>query len=177
MTENMIQSLNADGFTLGTNHTVNRIDTRYYWMAFRAGAGTLKVGSYAGNGTSQSITDMGFLPEYVIVLPAHDKEAVQHSSAMTTTFFFNGDTGGSNRITSLNADGFSVGDSSRVNTAGKTYHYVAWNQISGKMNVGSYSGNGADNRNITGVGFQPGYVIIRPAYANAGGRHNAQQSD
>ena len=49
----------------------------------------------------------------------------------------------------------------RVNRTGTTYHYVAWNEIPGKVDVGTYTGNGADNRNITGVGFQPDFVMVQ----------------
>ena len=49
----------------------------------------------------------------------------------------------------------------------RCYYYVAWNEIAGKMDVGSYSGNATDNRSITGVGFLPQYVIVRPGNANS----------
>ena len=45
--------------------------------------------------------------------------------------------------------------------SGVLYHYVAWNEIPGKIDVGTYTGNGADNRNITGVGFQPDFVMVQ----------------
>ncbi|MGH9015749.1 MAG: DUF7483 domain-containing protein [Acidimicrobiia bacterium] len=165
---NQIQSLDADGFTLGTNATVNASGITYYWSAFKTFAGELKIGSYTGNGTSQSLTSLGFSPEYVIVLSAAASEAVQRSAPMSTTFFFDGDAGATNRITSLDADGFSVGDSSRVNTSGTTYYYVAWNAVSGRMTANSYTGNGVDNMNVTGVGFQPEYVINRANGATRG---------
>jgi len=48
-------------------------------------------------------------------------------------------------------------------TTGVTYYYVAWNQVAGKTSVGSYVGNGVDNRSISGVGFQPRFVIVQSA--------------
>jgi len=71
-------------------------------------------------------------------------------------------------IKSFNSDGFRVGNSGYVNTNCTTYHYIAWKASSGKMAVGSYTGNATDNRNITGVGFQPEYLIIRSAVQTAG---------
>ena len=50
---------------------------------------------------------------------------------------------------------------SRVNASGITYHYVAWNEIAGKVDVGTYTGNAVDNRNIPGVGFQPDFVMVQ----------------
>jgi hypothetical protein len=51
---------------------------------------------------------------------------------------------------------------------------MAWKAIPGSMNVGSYLGDGSDDRNITGVGFEPGYVIIKAYVAKPkkiGGAH------
>ena len=64
-------------------------------------------------------------------------------------------------IPTLGADGFTVGSDVRVNRDGTTYHYVAWAEIAGKVDVGTYTGNGADNRNIPGVGFQPDFVMVQ----------------
>src|SRR5262249_62428024 len=58
----------------------------------------------------------------------------------------------------------------RVNAAGETYHYAAWKATTGSMSVGSYAGNGADNRSVTGAGFRPDYVIVK-ANANENGVH------
>ena len=56
-------------------------------------------------------------------------------------------------VNSLDADGFNLGSDARVNGNGIIYHYVAWNTASGELAGGSYSGNGTDNQNITGVGI------------------------
>lgn len=160
---NLIQSFDGDGFTIGTDARVNAGGAVYNWIAFRAVAGELAVGSYTGNGAvDHDITGIGFQPEYVIAMSSSTNEAVHRSNTMPKTYFFNaedGDTG--NRIISFDPDGFSVGNSSRVNSNGTTYFYAAWNNTAAKMQNGSYTGNGADNRFITGIGYQPEYVIIR----------------
>jgi len=158
---NRIQSLDADGFTVGTNGAVNTSGVTYYWIAFKAIAGRLKVASYTGNGTSQSITGAGFSPEYVIILGANANNATHRSSTMTGPFRFDENAAGADGLNSLNPDGFSVGSHAQVNASGITYHYLAWNVDGGTVNVGSYSGDGLDNRPITGVGFQPGFVIAK----------------
>lgn len=48
-----------------------------------------------------------------------------------------------------------------ANTNGTTYHYVAFNEAAGGIKKGSYTGNNVDDRNLTGVGFEPGYLMIR----------------
>jgi len=63
ITTNLIQSFDSNGFTVGTDATVNTSGTTYYWTAFKATPGVLKVSTYTGNGTSQSLAGFGFSPE------------------------------------------------------------------------------------------------------------------
>jgi len=64
-------------------------------------------------------------------------------------------------IISLIADGFEVGVSSSVNTNAANYFYVAFKEAANVLKMGTYPGDGADNVNITGVGFQPDMVFIK----------------
>lgn len=162
LTVNLITSLDANGFTVGSASAVNSSGVTYHWIAFQAAAGALGTGSYMGNGgASQSISGLGFSPAYAIVMSASSHWAVQRSSTMTSSFRFDPDGGAANRITALDANGFTVGSGAEVNASGVIYHFVAWDAVMGKINVGAYVGNGTDNRNITGVGFQPEYAIAR----------------
>ncbi len=123
----------------------------------------MKVGTYTGTGASQSIAGLDFSPDIVFVLGNNSDEPVHKVSAVTpaaNAFTFSGGAS-TNYITALGADGFTVGTDTRVNRAGDLYHYVAWNEIPGKIDVGTYTGNGADNRNIPGVGFQPDFVMVQ----------------
>jgi hypothetical protein len=159
LTANLIQSLNANGFTLGSDNAVNRSNRAYHWVAFKSYAGHMSLGSYAGNGTSKSITGLGFSPEYVMVLPGTTQTAVQRMSSMARTFTFGADTGSATGITSLDSTGFSLGNSATVNSNAITYYYVAFNQDVDEMKTSSYTGTGASH-SITGVGFQPAYVMV-----------------
>jgi hypothetical protein len=174
LTANLIQSLNANGFTLGTNNAVNRNARAYHWVAFKSYNGHMSLGSYTGNGTSKSITGLGFSPEYAMVLPAANTAAVQRMSAMTRTFTFGADTGSTTGITSLDSNGFSVGNSTSVNSNAATYHYIAWNQDVDEMKTTSYTGTGASH-SITGVGFQPSFVMVH-ANDTTTGRAGAMRS-
>jgi len=156
-----IQALQSDGFQVGTNAQVNSLSTTYYWTAFKASAGHMALGTYTGTGANRSITGLGFSPEYLMVLSASANNAVQRMSAMTRTFRFDADTGTTTGVTSLDSDGFSLGTDSQVNGSGTTYHYAAFNQCSGDLSTSSYTGDGTSSRSVTGVGFQPGYVIVR----------------
>ena len=164
LTANLVQSLDADGFTIGNDARVNSMGNEFEWIAFKAGTGELKVDSYLGNGTdNRSVTGVGFQPDYVIVLSGAAEEPVHRSSAQTgdTTLYFNEKGPDNNHIQALQADGFQVGNNDRVNKNGVTYHYIAWKEVTGKTAVGTYAGNGTDDRNISGLGFEPEYVIIK----------------
>jgi hypothetical protein len=157
----------------GTSAMVNLSGTTYRWIAFKTGCGTLKVGSYTGNGTTQPITGLGFQPEYVFVMSAGASRSMQRFSGMTSSFGFGSDTGTANVLNSLDADGFTVGSAAEANAAGATYHYVAFNSVAGSVTKATYAGNGSAARNITGVGFQPDYVMVRANDTTAAksGRH------
>jgi hypothetical protein len=128
----------------------------------------MRVGTYTGNATGQSITGLGFSPELVILLGANAQRAVLHFAGGRTYRF---DTGTSiaSGVTAMGADGFTVGTAPETNTAAVAYHYVAFNDFANSIDVGSYLGNGADNRNLAGPSFQPAYALIR-ADDNATGR-------
>ena len=161
LTANQIQSLDSDGFTIGTNASVNTSGTAYQWAAFASGV-EMKVGSYTGNGSaSHAITGVGFQPETLLVLPATAQTAVMRSTGMTTTFPLGAGTGATNQIDSLNADGFTLGNSAVTNASGAAYHYIAFDSASGISRAGTYTGSGADNRAVTGVGFQPRFLLAR----------------
>jgi hypothetical protein len=82
------------------------------------------------------------------------------------------------RITALNANGFSLGTSTEVNTNGTTYVYIAVaDNGAGILKVGSYTGNGSDGNAITGVGFQPGYVLIKSEATIVGASKYAGQTN
>ncbi len=157
-----IKSLTATGFTLGTNAQVNSSGVTYRWTAFKASSGTLNVGSYTGNGAaSRAITGAGFSPEYVALLGAGTSRAVERFAGMTTTFRFGSGTAVANAVNSLDAGGFTVGNAADANTNGTVYHYIAFNEVAGAIKRASYTGNNTDNTNISGVGLQPEYVMIR----------------
>ena len=178
LTANLIQSLDSNGFTIGgggaSANPVNKNGSTFHWVAFKSYAGHMTLGTYTGNGTSKSITGLGFSPEYAMVLPAANTAAVQRMSAMTRTFTFGADTGSTTGITSLDSNGFSVGNSTSVNSNAATYHYIAWNQDVDEMKTTSYTGTGVSH-SITGTGFQPTFVMVH-ANDTTTGRAGAMRS-
>ncbi|MDH3215968.1 MAG: hypothetical protein OEN01_06695, partial [Candidatus Krumholzibacteria bacterium] len=155
-----ITSLDADGFTVGSDNDVNRAGTRYYWTAFMTGAGTMEVGTYTGSGVDTTIT-VSFQPDYVIVMgevPETPTERFRDQPFDASDDFWGTTISGA--IVDFVPTGFLVGTHLSVNDPGSTYHYAAWKSMAGQMAVGTYAGDGNAGVNITGPGFQPKFVSI-----------------
>ena len=127
-------------------------------------------GSYTGNGVDNRNIAVTFQPDLVIVKGNAAQTAVARSSTMS------GDSskplGGAvanstDMVQALQATGFQVGTNARVNTNGTTYNWVAISKAQGTMSVGSYTGNGAASRSITGLGYSPEAVAVLGASAVA----------
>lgn len=176
---NRIQALQANGFQVGNDAEVNQgggSPPAYFWVALKSYPGHMTLGTYTGNNTSQSITGLGFSPDYVMILGATNERAVQRMPAMARTYEFEADNGSTTGITSLDANGFSVGNDDEVNNNAVTYHYVAFNEDVDEMETSSYTGNGAASRNITGVGIQPDYMIVRAFNTSGTQREGVQKA-
>ncbi len=155
LSSNCIQSIIADGFTVGTDNTVNTWGHAYYWVAMKAGS-DLKVGTYVGNGVAnRSISGVGFRPVWAITLGDGSDSVFRPGPATGDSSYTMTGTGSqTNRIQALEADGFQLGSNTDVNQSGTTFHYIAW-ASSPQVTAGAYIGNHNDNRSITGIGFQP----------------------
>lgn len=163
----LFTTLAGDSFSVGGTNNTN--GGRYYFAAFRNLAGFFKAGSYPGNGTAYSVTDVGFAPDMVFV-----KSPAANAPVFATGYNYgdssNQTTAAANLIgalTSLNADGFSVGSQANVNTTGLSYTYFAFGGAaapnpSGSFTMarGSYTGTGTQT-SIADVGFAPDLVLIK----------------
>ena len=161
-----ITSLDATGFTVGADFRVNFSGDNHYWVAFKAGAGEMKVGTYTGDGfDDRSVTGVDFQPDYVMTLPEGAFSPLHRTSTMPgdQSYDFDATQWGppGNRIQALEADGFQVGDLAFVNAGGGTYHYIAWKAVAGRMALGTYTGDDFDGRAIDDAGFPPEWVLVK----------------
>lgn len=157
----------ADGFTVGTLAAVNTASVIYAWTAFTGSdctaSGSFCVGTYGGDGAASRGITTGFKPDVLIIKRNNATAAHYRTPTMPTnqTDFFNttsNDTTG-DYIKAINSNGFGVGIAD--NTNNNNYHYIAFKNTAGKVATGSYTGDGADNRNITGIGFRPDTVFLK----------------
>ncbi|MEW5702536.1 MAG: Ig-like domain-containing protein [Candidatus Zixiibacteriota bacterium] len=165
-----ITSLDAAGFTVGSDPTTNASGTAYYWIAFKSSPGEMAIGSYIGDQQDdRSITGIGFHPAYVIVFAEADEQVMQRfaDEPPDESLELQGSQKG-NRIQDFQPDGFQIGDDNTVNKQVVVYHYIAWNSVYGAAGGASYIGNETQNRNVGGVGFQPDAVIIKNANGESG---------
>jgi hypothetical protein len=127
----------------------------------------VKTGSYTGNGVdTRGITGIGFQPHVVIVkrMNGSDGAMFRHASmAAGKSMTLRNDSGVvDNCVESLDSYGFTVGTDNTVNLNTATYSYIAIRDNgSGDFKYGTYTGNGTDNRSITGVGFQPNWIVVK----------------
>lgn len=159
----------ADGFTLGTLVNVNTANVVYHWSALTgsdcSATGNFCVGTYTGNAASPRNITVGFQPSAVIV--KQSSTAVGHfrvaSQPANETLYLNQTARQTTGvlIRSFAATSFQVGATDNAN--GQIYYYVAFADTAGAFDEGTYTGNGTDNRNITGVGFDPDLVLVKSA--------------
>jgi len=149
---------------------------------------------YTGNGSTQSITGVGFQPDWTWIKGrsyAEDHmlvDAVRGTGAYLFSNLTNAEvTGSTNRVTSFDSNGFSLGSSVSVNTNAATY--VAWNwkaNGSGSTNtagsitstvsasttsgfsVVTFTGTGANATVGHGLGVAPSMIIVKSRTLSGG---------
>ncbi|MFZ9847440.1 MAG: DUF7483 domain-containing protein [Flavobacteriales bacterium] len=101
-------------------------------FSIAAKAQTYATGNYIGNGTSKSIAGLGFSPECVMIKSNNAYSAVIRTSDMdageTKDMGSKATACATGQITSLDADGFTVGSGTSTNSNGVVYQYIAWNE-------------------------------------------------
>ncbi|MEQ1828090.1 MAG: hypothetical protein ABL921_19170 [Pirellula sp.] len=153
-----IQSLDGQGFTVGTS--LNTSSAVYHWIAFGSGD-SIDVGVYTGNGSTQTVAGVGFSPDMLWLASGSTSSMRWESSLSTNTYDFYTGNYSTAGITALTSDGFSVDSNASVNQSSQSLYYIAFNQSANYFSLGSYIGNSTGGRNITGVGFEPEFVMTR----------------
>jgi hypothetical protein len=116
---------------------------------------------YTGNGSTQSVTGIGFQPDWVWI---KRRETVSHNIIDVVrgaqNVIFPDDTSAqgtlSNNLTAFGTDGFTLGDGSLVNANAGTY--VAWNWKT-QNSQGSSNTDGSINTTYTSVNTNTGISI------------------
>lgn len=135
----------------------------------------IKTGTYTGNGSdNRAITGIGFQPTLVWIKP---KDTTANNGAMSWDALGSdksfdpagSSTPSANMIQSFDVDGFTIGTEANVNTSGVDYVWVAMTGTASYVKTGSYVGNGTSSNVVSGVGFQPDFIIIKRNGSSQGG--------
>lgn len=124
-----INSLDSDGFSVGSSSTVNSSGTAYHYIAFNNDSDDVAVSDYLGVGIDTDIS-VGFSPKYVAVR-ANDttlaKQGRHRPASMSGpgSLHFTATGSADNGIRGLASNGFQVGTDATVNGVGVPYHYLA----------------------------------------------------
>ena|SRR3990167_379522 len=171
---NQIQGFTTDGFVVGTSVLVNESATVYYYIAIRGTAAQnyFRTGNYRGNGANNrdfTTGGIGFTPDLVGIFGDTTELKVWKSSSVAGDLaqYFSATVGAADKIQNLQSNGFQLGTGAEVNGNTVEYFFFAMRAFSEAIAVGTYTGNGADNVSITGVGFQPDAVIVKKTGATA----------
>jgi len=129
----------------------------------------VKVGTYTGNGTTQSPSGVGFTPKVVIAWcnsgNGNARVRVDTMSGDESVKLGAAGGGGTQGIKSIDSDGFTVGTSLDVNENTVRCDYVAFAGTS--LVTVTWQGDGNDNRDITTTGVNPNFVFIAPSSGQA----------
>jgi hypothetical protein len=124
--------------------------------------------AYTGTGASNSISSLGFSPDLVWI--KNRGTTTSHAIYDTTRGAqsqLSSDTTGdqvtsSSGLTSFDANGFTIGTSTLVNTSGTQYVAWSWDEsIQAGMDIVSYTGNGANRTISHNLGVAPKMIIVK----------------
>lgn len=147
----LITSIDADGFSLGTDSRVNAVGTDYDYIVIEAQSGTSYAGSYTGNATdNRNLTGFGITPAFAVVFSEGKNLQRWKTSSMAgdTAATFVASAIVANAIQALQSDGIQIGTESTVNASGVTFHVFACTEVANVFQVFTFTGDGTDNRSI-----------------------------
>jgi len=119
---------------------------------------------YTGNGGTQSITGVGFQPDWTWIKKRNATrnhnlfDSVRGVQKALHTDSNSAEASSANYLTAFGTDGFSVGSSSNVNASSDTY--VAWNWKAGTTGSGTTTGSGYGKAYSYSVNTTSGFSVI-----------------
>ena len=120
---------------------------------------------YTGNGSTQSITGVGFQPYFTWIKSRNDTnshflfDAVRGATKLINSNSNNAESTQADTLTSFDSDGFSLGDGTGVN--GNSDTEASWNWLAGTAVSGSTTGSGTAKTYTGSVNTTSGFSIIK----------------
>jgi hypothetical protein len=128
----------------------------------------MDVKLYTGNGSTQTISGLGFSPNLVWIkgrsgatdhaLYDTVRGVQQQLESNTTT----DETTESTGLTAFNSDGFALGALAQANTSSATYAAWCWDEsVSAGFDIVTYTGNGSARTIAHSLGVAPSMIIVK----------------
>ena len=170
-------------FSIGSYSGVNYLNDDLIAYCFTSKPGFSKVGSYTGNGTSQSIST-GFEVGFVLIKSTTSSQGwMMYDSTRGGNKYLEANSAAAEGTTASNlvnfySNGFGVTNSNSENQSGQTFIYLAF-AVDGSTATPSlansfateiYTGT-SSTQSITGTGFKPDFTWIKNRLAG-GTSHN-----
>jgi hypothetical protein len=190
----VIQSIDANGFTLGSNSRANANGVDYVAWAFPPvapsssnTAGTLtstvakanffSIATYTGNGVAGATFGHGLsqAPELVIVKSRSGSAAASlGGSAVGDNFLIqfsstNARSASTAHIRTTSSTVVEVGNNAAVNTNGSTYVAYSFHTANRQCKVGTYTGDGNQVGTQISCGFEVNFLIVKRRDGGVGG--------
>ena len=186
-----LTTINANGFTVGTDVIYNNLAATYVAWQWQAGQGSsaantngtitstvsvnasagFSVATYTGSGANATVGHgLGVAPSMIITKNrgATSDWGVYHSSLTSAAYFvlLNSTAAQASGSTYWNSTAptsnvFSVGTATPTNASANTYVAYCWAPIAGFSAFGSYTGNGSADGPFVYTGFRPKFVMIK----------------
>jgi hypothetical protein len=165
-----ILAIETGGFRVGDIPEVNSAG-ELYWFVAGIESPSAAVGSYTGDGQSgRLVPTPGLSPDWVLVLAESDATptfAVDAPDAGLNHLFHGASVPAPTAFTAIGAGGFKVGAAAESNEPGTTYHFIAVEKTAGQSSIGTYLGNGANQRHVGPMGLFPQWAFVVAPQTNA----------
>ena len=129
------------------------------------------TGSYVSDGNSRDVA-VAFQP--VLVLFQQASGATHYTTLKLSVMsgsngvdLLNTSRSLASGVCTLTSSGFTVGTSSLVNTSGETYQWCALGADAARLAIGTFTTDNSDDKNISGLPFQPDFVWALAASSGA----------
>ena len=194
-----VSAATTSNFTVTATDNENQSTSRAYSITITPILATdsFDITTYTGNGGTKNITGLSFQPDFVWI----KKRNADNEHILTTTrvgigeqfrpsYNSAGRDTNTNRITSLNSDGFTLGSDGQVNTNNHTYVAYSWKVNGGTsasnsdgsttstvevntdqgISMISYGGTGSNATVGHGLGKVPEFIMMMDRYNGGGWR-------
>jgi hypothetical protein len=119
-------------FTVQDNAANNQSSNEIIAYCWHSVSGYSKIGTFSGNSSTQSITGVGFQPNWIMIKRTDGTEnwyiqdSVRGSTKQVYANLNNAEYDETGAITSFDSDGWTMGSYNGINNSGESYIYMAF---------------------------------------------------